>query len=112
MVVNETLIQFECFDSGNRLLGLATVDLPELNFRNVDVSGAGVNGQLNIPVQGATESLELKLHFRTLYEPAVKMLKHGAVTLSLRAALQNYDASTGEVKIIPLRIEGVGVREI
>lgn len=105
MIVNETLVQFEVYDQGARLLGIASVDLPELNFKTVEVSGAGVGGVLEVPVQGQTESLELKLQWRTLYQPAVRMLKHGAINLSLRAALQNYDASKGAVKIVSLRID-------
>ena len=105
MVINESLIQAEVYDMGARLLGIASVDLPELTFMTAEVSGFGVAGKLEVPVTGATDSLELKLQWRTLYQPAVKMLKHGAVSLSLRAALQNYDASKGEVKIVPLRID-------
>ena len=95
MVINETLIQYEVYDNGTRLLGIATVELPELKFKTTEVSGAGVAGTLDTPIQGSTESLELKISWRTLYKTAVKMLKHGAISLSLRAALQAYDARTG-----------------
>ena len=105
MVINETLIQYEVYDNGTRLLGIATVELPELKFKTTEVSGAGVAGTLDTPIQGSTESLELKISWRTLYKTAVKMLKHGAISLSLRAALQAYDASAGKVQIIPLRID-------
>ena len=105
MIVNETNINFEVFDGGNRLLGMASVDLPEISFKTSDVSGGGIAGELSVPVTGATESLELNLKWRTLYKDAVKYLRHNVVNLSARAALQNYDSSKGEVKISPLRID-------
>lgn len=105
MTVNETVINVEVFDSAERLLGLASCELPNIEFATVDVSGFGVAGTLSTPVQGHTSSLELKLSWRTLYSPAVEMLRHGAVNLLLRAALQNYDTKAGTVKIEPLRID-------
>ena len=105
MVISESLINFEVYSSGNRLLGLANVDLPEINFITSEVSGAAINGKLDVPITGATESLELTLNWRTWYTDPTKLLRHNVINLSARGALQNYDSSKGQVKIVPLRID-------
>ena len=105
MIINESLINFEIYSSGNRLLGLATIDLPEINFLVSEVSGSGIAGKLDVPITGATESLELTLHWRTWYTDPTKLLRHNVINLSARGALQNYDSSKGEVKISALRID-------
>lgn len=105
MIVNETVVNFEIYELGNRLLGMASIDLPEINFNTSEVSGAGVNGTLDVPVTGSTESLELTLKWRTLYKDPVRYMRHNVINLSARAALQNYDSGKGKVKISPLKID-------
>ena len=105
MIIEESVVNFEIYDGGNRLLGMASIELPEISFLTSEVSGAAISGKLDVPVTGATESLELNLKWRTLYKDAVKYLRHNVVNLSARAALQNYDSSKGEVKISPLRVD-------
>lgn len=39
----ERLVNFKVYNSGNDLLGIATVDLPELEAMSDTVSGAGID---------------------------------------------------------------------
>lgn len=107
--INLATIQFECFNDGNRLLGLTSIDLPEISFRTVDVSGAGIGGTISWPIKGNFENVELTLHFSNLTVEGVKFLnQNNGFNLTLRQATDAYDAANGErgVTAIKMAIRG------
>ena len=108
MIINEvpeTLINFEVYEQGIRLLGLANVTLPEMNQLTSEVSGAGIAGKIEVPVEGHFESMEVTLKWRTIYQPPLTLMKSGGTQLSCRGAMQHYEASTGQVQIVPVRCD-------
>ena len=107
-VMTETVVNYELFHNSTRYLGSAELELPNIEFKAVDVSGAGISGEVNAPVQGFTSSLELKIKWRTLTTRPLELMRHGAISLQARAALQSYDSSKGEVQIYPLKIDFTG----
>lgn len=107
-VINEAVINYELYHNSTRYLGTAEVQLPDLKFKEVEVSGAGLAGEFSAPIQGHTESLEVEIKWRTLSKRSIALMKHGALILQARAALQNYNTSGGDVEIVPLRIDMKG----
>ena len=107
-VMTEVVVNYELFHNATRYLGSAEIELPDLEFQTADVSGAGIAGEFSAPVQGHTQSLELKIKWRTLTKRPLELMKHGAISLQARAALQSYDSSKGEVQIYPLKIDFTG----
>ena len=103
--INEQTINYEVFVEGNRALGTASVDLPEINYLTSEIKGAGVAGQLDVPTLGHLESMEMTLHWRSIFERPTNLLAQNAIMLSLRGAMQLYDAATGILKALPVRID-------
>lgn len=111
MATMDTLEQvqnYEVFVNGGRCMGTASVDLPELQYMTQTIKGAGIAGEYEAPTLGHLQSLEIKLTFRALYENPVALMEQKAVILSLRGAIQKYDTATGELKTLPVRIDGRG----
>lgn len=105
-VVEISLIQFEVFDNGNRLLGLANVTLPEFTFKTVEVSGAGISGSIDWPLRGQTDNMTATFNFRTLHREAIEFLRQSdALYLSLRPAIEGYDTGAGNRKHKGLKID-------
>lgn len=105
----EQLINYEVFCDGARIpLGIASTELPEISWITQEISGTGIAGKLEANTLGHLESLELKLTFRALYEKPVVFLEQRAIILSLRGAQQQYDAGTGILKPVPIRIDARG----
>ena len=103
--IPETLINCEVYEQGTRLIGLANVTLPEMNQLTSEVSGAGIAGKIEVPVEGQFESMEVTLHWRTLFTTPLTLMKSGGTQLSCRGAMQHYEASSGQVKIVPVRCD-------
>ena len=99
------LNNFECFEEGDRLLGLADATLPEINLITAELSGAGLAGKLDYPVKGNFESMELGLTWRAVFNQPLKLIRPGGTMLSLRGAVEGYEAATGTIKITPLRVD-------
>ena len=109
MSVNEVSlhhINFEVYINGSRSIGAyASVDLPEIEYVTTEVSGAGIMGKYESPVFGQTENLQATLHCRVLTkEAAALMQQKRSVMLSCYGVNQGYDAATGELKLIPVRV--------
>ena len=107
-VIAETVTNYELYKDATRYLGSAELELPDLEFQTADVSGAGIAGSFEAPVQGHTQSLELKIKWRTLTTRPLELMRHGAISLQARAAVQNYDTTGGNVAIRPLKIDFTG----
>lgn len=104
--IPEVLNNFEVYDEdAKRLLGLADATLPELNQITAEISGAGLGGKIDFPVLGQFESLELGLTWRTIYERPLRLMQPHGKVISLRGAVQNYDAGSGQIKIDALRVD-------
>ena len=108
MAVNDVMeqnINYEVYVEGNRYLGTASVDLPEINYMTNEIKGAGVAGQIDVPTLGHVENIEITLHWRSIFERPLDLMKQDAVMLSLRGAMMKYDAATGVTKPLPVRID-------
>ena len=88
--VKERLIAFRVYNDANDLLGIATVDLPELSSMTDTVTGAGIAGEVDSPVLGHYQSMELTAH--------------KAHALELRGSQQVYDAGGGVYSTEAVRI--------
>ena len=99
-----SLINYEVYDTSNRMLGTASVDLMDLKFNTVDIAGAGVAGKMDLPIIGHTDALELSLNWRTINTDVFKLAKQTGMDLNLYAASQNLDNSTGESKVEQIKI--------
>ena len=108
MAVNDVMqqtINYEVYVDGNRYLGTASVDLPELNYMTQEIKGAGVAGQMDVPTLAHMENIEVTLHWRSIFERPTFLLSQDSFMLSLRGAMQRYDAATGVLKVLPVRID-------
>lgn len=103
------LINYEVYLDSNRMLGTATIDLPDLKFLTADISGAGVAGKLDFPILGHTDSLEVTLNWRTINTDVMKLGKQTGLDLALYGANQNIDNSTGESSVEQVKISLRGI---
>ena len=108
--IPETLVDFRVYQDGNRdLLGIADVTLPDLEPMSADIKGAGILGEVNVPVIGNFAALTLSLNFRTINNELLTVFgKSGPHSLDLRGAIQVQDASNGARKIMAMRLAVTG----
>lgn len=102
--IPERLVNFRVYDSGNDLMGIATVDLPEIEAMSDTVSGAGIAGEVESPVLGHYSSMTTTFSWRTIEAAAMKLSAQKAHSVEVRGSQQVYDSANGEYKTVPVRV--------
>lgn len=101
--ISERLINFRVYNDSNDLLGIATVDLPEIEAMSDTVSGAGIAGEVESPVLGHYSSMTTTFTWRTIEKAAMKLSVQKAHAVEVRGSQQVYDAANGEYKTVAVR---------
>ena len=103
MRIPDKLIGFNVF-SDQRLLGVADVTLPSIEYMTETLSGAGIAGETETPALGQVSSMTVQISMRTQHNEARKLLELKGNQLDIRGSLQEYDSSTGEIRAYPCRV--------
>lgn len=101
--VPERLINFRVYDDNNDLLGIATVELPEIEAMSDTVSGAGIAGEVESPVLGHFSSMTTTFSWRTIEVAAMKLAQQKAHAVDVRGSQQVYDGANGTYSTVPVR---------
>ena len=92
-------------DGGRDVLGPIDVTLPDLEPTNTAIKGAGILGEVNVPVIGSFGAMTMTITFRTINSDLLAVFgKTGPHNLDLRGAVQVQDASNGGRKIQAVRL--------
>ena len=91
---------------GNNWLGKAEVGLPEVAQKVIEYSAFGVSGSVELPVVGHVDKMEGTIKFKSLTDDAAKVLYNPqqAVLLDARAAIQRFDAKSGQMQTYPIKV--------
>ena len=89
-------INFAVYYDGEDLVGLAEVELPNLEAMSEEIKGAGLAGPMKAPVLGHFNSLTLSLKWRNTTDSFIKLAHQKTHELSLYSAQQDYATGTGE----------------
>lgn len=101
--VPERLINFRVYNDSNDLLGIATVDLPEIEAMSDTVSGAGIAGEVESPILGHYGSMTTTFSWRTIERAAVALQAQKAHAVEVRGSQQTYDSANGIYGTVPVR---------
>lgn len=87
----ESNVLFELYEDGNNYMGLTQATLPNIAFLVQQISGAGMNGNIDVPIAGMLEAMELSLNFRSPTDAAKSLAAPKSHHLDLRVAAQYWD---------------------
>ncbi|WJZ69995.1 head closure [Vibrio phage vB_VpaM_XM1] len=102
--VPERLINFRVYVDGDNQAGVATVDLPDIEFMTDTVSGAGIAGEVDSPILGHLSSMAATITWRTITEYAMSLTAPKAHSIDFRGSQQVYDAAGGTLGSKPVRV--------
>lgn len=102
--IPERTINYRVYDDANAVIGIATVDLPDIEAMTDTVSGAGIAGEVDSPTLGHFGSMTLTINWRTITGDATKLNAQRVHALEFRSSQQINDAARGELKTQSVRI--------
>lgn len=97
-------INFEVYENGNVYYGMATLTDATRANKTFSVNGAGIAGDVDIPVLGHRDALRTTIAFRTATADACHITETRRHILDCRAAVEEYDAVSGELRVHPHKI--------
>jgi hypothetical protein len=80
---------------GNKLLGMADLVMPNIEFMVSELAGAGITGAVEVPVEGHVRPMTATVNFKVPSAQQFQMTGYLASGITFRAAVQIYDAGTG-----------------
>lgn len=105
----EQTIAYRVYHNGSDMIGVATVELPEIAYMTETLSGAGIAGEIENPTLGIVESMTVKFSFTSVTAEIFNTLDWTRSALyECYSALQMTDDATGQRISVPYRINVLG----
>lgn len=90
-------IDFEVYEEGINYIGVAKATPPSVEQKTTTISGAGMSGDLSVPLTGATSNMTLRLNFLSATGDIVRLMEQRKHHIELRACEQSWDVQGAEV---------------
>ena len=90
-------ITLEIYEDSVNLLGVAKVQLPAIAFPCVSISGAGMMGEMEIPLYGMVSNMTTTINWLTPHGDAVKLMSPQKHQLDMRVAEEYWDVEQADV---------------
>ena len=100
-VVRDKLTDYAVFKDGTLLLGTADIDLPNIEYLTDTIKGPGIAGEVDMPTMAMTNSMEVKINWRTINEDLTDLMAPRAHDLEFRGSQAHYDSATGRIQQVP-----------
>lgn len=111
MLKPHLLNRFNAYKKGKELIGIAgELNLPEVTQLTDSLDGAGVGGNMDLPVIGLIDDMEMEIGFLSLCEDIFSVMDPTEVAdLAFNGAIQGMDSGTGAIGFKELSISVRGV---
>lgn len=102
--VYDRVINFMLYSSDEAMYGTAEIEMPEIERMTETIIGAGIAGEVDMPIPGHSGSMEATIKMRVPTKKAFELTEHKAHEITARSAIQVYDPANGTFKATPYRI--------
>jgi len=104
MKIPDKLVQYYVFDGDNMMIGVADLTLPDLNYMSETVKGAGIGGEIDMPIIGSLQSMSTSITWRSLVEETAMFLEPKGHTFYAKASVQEFDSDKHDFEQIPVKV--------
>lgn len=96
-------IDFAVYEDAVEFIGKASVQLPDKNQKVIVINGAGIGGDIEVPIVGHYDAMTMTLAFRAYDEKVARLREHRRHNLELRIAQQAEDPVSGTLVTVPIK---------
>lgn len=105
----EQTVAYRVYHQGRDLIGIATLEMPQVQYMTETLTGSGIAGEIENPTIGITQSMSCKMTFTSITPEAFNALDWTQSALfECWAALQVTDDATGIRQSVPYRVNMLG----
>ncbi|WP_110933811.1 phage major tail tube protein [Paenibacillus bouchesdurhonensis] len=102
--IPEKLNNFMAYRNGSEYMGVADVDLPDLESLSETISGAGIAGEIESPTIGQFASMSATINWRVLERLNFKLARQESQHIDFRGSIQSHNSAAGMYDQIPIRV--------
>lgn len=92
-------INYAVYENGSEYLGTAKVTMPDMSSKMFTVNGAGVAGDIDLPVVGHRDAMHATIDFVDAPASAYVLAEDRRHLIDLRAAKEIYDEVLGRIVV-------------
>lgn len=97
-------INYAIYENGSEYYGTASLTDADRKNKIFNVNGAGIAGDVTIPVVGHRDAMTMKINFRTATEDAYHLAEMRRHILDCRIAAEEYEPTSGQFRVHPNKI--------
>lgn len=98
-------VDYMMYKDGGALIGIAKVTMPKVKYKTVPATGAGVMGDVEIPLSGMIEAMSLNIEFSSVTDAVVELGTNEWHDVALYAADQYFDSAKRKEELEQNRFE-------
>ena len=98
-------VDYLMYKNGGPLIGIAKVTMPTVKYKTVTASGAGLMGDVTIPLAAMIEAMTFNIQFSSVTDAAVQLGTNEWHDVALYAADQYFDSVSRKEEIEQNRFE-------
>ena len=98
------LIDFMCYEGGNKCIGTVDVTLPEISFMLETLKGAGIAGEIDLVTIGQLQSMSTSINWRGLIEDNIRFTAPKTYHFTFMGSQEMYDEFSGELKTKAIKV--------
>ena len=103
--IPEALTDFRIYRKGkDDFIGAKSVEISGINAKTVDVSGAGILGEIAAAIIGHFESIEVKINWSVPTETALEIIGGLATEIEIYGNIQEWDGGESQYVQVPIKI--------
>lgn len=93
------IVNFAIYENGSEYLGMADVTMPTRTNKKLTANGAGIAGDVDIPVVGHRDAMTVSIKFTDITRDTYKLREMRRHIIDLRAAHEEYDKTSGKIVV-------------
>lgn len=107
------IINFALYENGSEYLGIAKITLPEMSNKTLTLNGAGIPGDVDLPVPGHRDAMKVTISFLDAPDAAYKLAEQRVHRLDCRVAHEQYNPTAAKLgvrgfkhilEVVPLKL--------
>jgi hypothetical protein len=98
-------VDYMIYENGGALIGVGKVTLPSVKYKTVTATGAGIMGDVEIPLAGMIEAMTAQINFTSVTDAAVQLGTNEWHDIAIYVADQYFDSVNRTEEIEQTRFE-------